>query len=69
MLKFDVINILVVILNICILNQHYSPFYLVIDVQSRIILYKPAIKGPRHDLKFTTPSARAIKNTKNNTTY
>ncbi|WP_458404308.1 transposase [Methanobrevibacter sp.] len=32
-----------------------------VDVDSRIILYSQAVKGPRHDTKFAIASIRSLK--------
>ena len=41
--------------------SHYTKCHITIDVESRIILYTQAIKGPRNDMKFAIPAVRAVK--------
>lgn len=41
--------------------SHYTKCHITIDTVSRIVLHFQAIKGPRHDMKFSIASCRAIK--------
>ena len=41
--------------------KNFTKCHIAIDVDSRIILYSQAVKGPRHDVKFTISSIRGLK--------
>ena len=42
-------------------RKHYTKSHIAIDVDTKIILYSQAVKGPRHDTKFAIASIRAVK--------
>ena len=42
-------------------RKHYTKSHIAIDVDTKIILYSQAVKGPRHDTKFAIASIRGIK--------
>lgn len=42
-------------------RKGYTKCHITIDVESGIILHSQALKGPKHDINFAIPSARAIK--------
>ena len=41
--------------------KNHTKCHIAIDVDSRIILYSQAVKGPRHDVKFAIASIRSLK--------
>ena len=41
--------------------KNFTKCHIAIDVDSRIILYSQAVKGPRHDVKFAIASIRGLK--------
>ena len=41
--------------------KNHTKCHIAIDVDSRIILYSQAVKGPRHDVKFVIASIRSLK--------
>ena len=42
-------------------RKHFTKSHIAIDVDTKIILYSQAVKGPRHDTKFAIASIRAVK--------
>ena len=42
-------------------RKHFTKSHIAIDVDTKIILYSQAVKGPRHDTKFAIASIRGIK--------
>ena len=41
--------------------KNFTKCHIAIDVDSRMILYSQAVKGPRHDVKFAIASIRGLK--------
>lgn len=41
--------------------KNFTKYHIAVDVDSRIILYSQAVKGPRHDAKFAIASIRSLK--------
>lgn len=41
--------------------KYYCKYHIAVDVDSRMILYSQAVKGPRHDTKFAITSIRSLK--------
>ena len=41
--------------------KNFTKCHIAVDVDSRIILYSQAVKGPRHDTKFAIASIRSLK--------
>jgi transposase len=41
--------------------KNFTKCHIAVDVDSRIILYSQAVKGPRHDAKFAIASIRSLK--------
>ena len=41
--------------------KYYCKCHIAVDVDSRMILYSQAVKGPRHDTKFAIASIRSLK--------
>ena len=51
-----------IIQNIHTHNKHYLQLsHIAIDVDTRLILYPQAVKGPRHDIKFPIAPIRSLK--------
>ena len=41
--------------------KNFTKCYIVVDVDSRIILYSQTVKGPKHDAKFAIASIKSLK--------
>ena len=41
--------------------KYYTKCHIAIDVESRMILYSQAVRGPRHDTKFAIAAIRSLK--------
>ena len=41
--------------------KNFTKCHIAVDVDSRLILYSQAVKGPRHDTKFAIASIRSLK--------
>lgn len=42
-------------------RKNFTKYHIAIDVDTRLILYSQAVKGPRHDTKFAITSIRSLK--------
>ena len=42
-------------------RKHYTKSHIAIDVDSRLILYSQAVRGPKHDTTFAIASIRSLK--------
>ena len=42
-------------------RKNFTKCHIAIDVDTRLILYSQAVKGPRHDTKFAIASIRSLK--------
>lgn len=41
--------------------KHFTKSHIAIDIESRMILYSQAVRGPRHDTKFAIAAIRSLK--------
>ena len=41
--------------------KYFTKIHIAIDVESRIILYSQAVRGPKHDIKFVIAPLRSLK--------
>ena len=41
--------------------KYFTKCHIAIDVESRMILYPQAVRGPRHDTKFAIAALRSLK--------
>ena len=42
-------------------RKNFTKCHIAIDVDTRLILYSQALKGPKHDIKFVIASIRSLK--------